>query len=94
MTKTPDQLRIEARRELNNFRAVLRRKGTTGWVDRSAAGNFRGSFRAVLALEDVAGIDAAYNFGQRLDALRREAISAGLLTPSDVLSIEAEEANR
>ena len=84
MTATPERQR--ARRALANLRSFVRRPGLTGWVgERSARHNYERALAAVIAVEDVEGVDAAADLGERLTALRDEARAAGLLTPADEL---------
>lgn len=84
MTATPERQR--ARRALANLRSFVRRPGLTGWVrERSAAPQYRDALAAIIAVEDVEGVDAAADLGDRLDALRDEARAAGLLTPAEEL---------
>lgn len=83
--------RLEAERRLRNFRGVVHRKGTTGWVDRGAAPQFRRAFEALVAFEDLAGIEAAGKLADRLREVRVEAMARGLLTATQVRDIEREE---
>ncbi len=82
-----------ARKELANFRQVVRRKHTTGWVHRSAKSNFRRAFAAVLAVEDLAGVEAARKLSDRLDEVRIEAMAAGLLSATEARAVELEVIN-
>jgi hypothetical protein len=81
-----------ARRELNNLRGVVRRTGTTGRVNRTAKYNYRRAFAAVVALEDVLGVEApeAIKASDRLLALRDEARRAGLLSYAEEAAAERE----
>lgn len=80
-----------AQRELNGLRGFVRRKGTTGWVERSAKHNYQAAFAAVVAVEDALGVEApeSIRLADRLDALRREAQAAGLLSPREILAAES-----
>lgn len=79
---------LRARKALAALRSFVRRTGLTGWTDRSARHQFERALQAVAELEDAVGVDAAAVFSERLDALRREAIDAGLLSAGDVLDAE------
>jgi len=89
-TKTTPIEILKARKAINNLRSFVRRAGLTGWVrERNARTQYQAAFEAVVRVEDAHGIDAAYALGQRLDDLRREAVSAGLITAGDVLDAES-----
>lgn len=95
MAATVDELlaarRRLAQRELRNFRTFVNRRELTGWVkDRNACAQFRGSLRAIVALEDAGGVDAAAALGDRLREIRVDAMARGLLTAADVIKIEHE----
>lgn len=77
-----------AQRELANFRGFIRRQVLTGWTSRNARFPFERALKAVAAFEDEAGVDAAAKLSDRLTALRREALAAGLLSYADVLAAE------
>lgn len=88
---TTAQRTATARRRLNNMASFIRRPGLTGWVkDRDARSQYHHALRAVLAIEDADGIDAAAPFSDRLTALRQEAQAARLLTAEDICEIERE----
>lgn len=89
--------RREARRHLANLAAIVRRvenfEGTGrnyAATEASARWNFERALRAVVAVEDAEGIDAAAALSDRLTALRQRATAAGVLSVADVARVESE----
>lgn len=82
--------RQRARRALANLRSFVRRTGLTGWTDRTAVHSYRDALAAVVAVEDAEGVDAAADLSDRLRELRWEAERKGLLTPGEILAVDAE----
>jgi hypothetical protein len=80
----------KARAALNALRGFIRRKGTTGWVERSAKFNYQAAYAAVVAVEDVLGVEdpTSIQLADRLLQLRREAQAAGLLNYSEIAAAE------
>jgi hypothetical protein len=85
-----DPLVQQIRRSLNNMRSYIRRTGLTGWVkDRNVAYGYKNLYADMVRLEDRDGItDTLGALDDRLTALRREAMHAGLLTPEQVSDAE------
>lgn len=85
-----DPLVQRIRRSLNNMRSFIRRSGLTGWVkDRNIAYGYQNLYADMVRLEDRDGItDTLGALDDRLTALRREAMRAGLLTPEQVSDAE------
>lgn len=91
-TTTRDDLTRRLRRTLANMRTVVRRTGTTGRNARGVSGHYVTAYGLLLRLEDVAGVEYAAPFGERLTALRIEAMERGLISPADVLEGETRAA--
>lgn len=82
-----ERARRRARRAVDAFASFVRREAT-GFVDRNARPQYQRAFRALLELEDLAGVDAGARLGRRLLALRWEAERRGLLSSADVTAAE------
>ena len=92
---TPEAQAKRAARHTRNLASQARRVKREGYGRNQSASystarfNFDLALRAVLALEDELGVDAAAAASDRLTAARQAAQEVGLLSPADVLDIEA-----
>ena len=81
-------LRKRAHRELSNFASYVRRP-VTGWVkERSAEWSYEKALKAVVAVEDAEGVEAAAGLHDRLRTLYFEAREAGLLSTDEIADVE------
>ncbi len=86
----------QCRRSLARLAALIRRAERNEGTGRNAAATTRAAYanldaatRALVRAEDHYGIGAMGAMSDTTTALRRRAIAQGLITPDDVLSIEA-----
>lgn len=76
-----------ASRELAKLHSIVSRREHDG-QNVAARRAFGGAYRAVLAVEDADGIQAAGALADRLTDLRQRAMRVGLLTAGDVCEVE------
>jgi hypothetical protein len=88
---TKGYLLNDTRRTLNNMRAMLRRKYTTGWVqDRSVMNHYERALTNLMRLEGGYGLDDrdVVRLSNRLNDLYYEARRTGMLSDDAVLTAE------